>query len=111
MAANDFTPTTRALITARDVERCVRCGVYVGPGMNAHHRKLRSQGGMGTPSNGVLLCGSGTTRCHGWAHSNVKKAREAGLIVPSWDDPASVPVVTWRGAMLLDDEGNIAPAA
>jgi len=40
----------------------------------------------------VLLCGSGTTGCHGWAHENPNAARDIGLIVASWHDSKDVPL-------------------
>jgi hypothetical protein len=81
----------------RDEFRCVRCGRYFpeGRGLDAHHRKLRSQGDMGTLDNGVSLCGSGTTGCHGWVHAHPAAAYRLGLLVHSWDDPAQVPVRRW----------------
>lgn len=97
-------------IEDRDLLRCVKCGRHIGTGVNKHHRKLRSRGGKGNVANGILLCGSGTTGCHGWAHANVKEATRLGLIVASWDDEREVPVKTWRGWMLLDDEGDWSPA-
>lgn len=103
-AGVEFSPATRRAIYARDLGRCARCSRALGPGANAHHRKLRSRGGLGTLANGVLLCGSGTTGCHGWAHANVRAATDLGLIVASWDDPAEVPVTTWRGLMSLAED-------
>lgn len=107
----EFPAAARRLIAGRDADRCARCGRPLRQGANAHHRKLRSRGGRGTPANGVLLCGSGTTGCHGWAHGNVKDATEAGLIVASWDDPAEVPMLTWRGWMTVDENGGYDLAA
>lgn len=57
-------------------------------------------------SNLVLLCGSGTTGCHGWVHSNVRVATELGLIVSQWGVPSEVPVTLRAGVVLLDDFGN-----
>jgi HNH endonuclease len=45
------------------------CAVCGAPGANAHHVVKRSQGGRNAIANGVLLCGSGTTGCHGLYHS------------------------------------------
>jgi hypothetical protein len=103
---NDFTPASRRLILLRDQGRCAWCGRPWGDALNIHHRVLRSQGGTGSPENGISLCGSGTTGCHGEAHHNRRWAAESGLIVPSHLDPATVPVSTWRGLLLLDSTGG-----
>ena len=66
-------------------EPCVRCGAVSD---HAHHRKLRSQGGEDSPENLVRLC----FLCHDWVHSNPAEAYEAGLLVKSWDDPATAPM-------------------
>lgn len=101
--SGEFAPVIRRLILDRDLGRCAWCGRPFGDALNIHHRVLRSQGGKGIASNGISLCGSGTTGCHGEAHHNRLWAEESGLIVPSWQDPAEVPVVTWRGRYLLLD--------
>jgi len=79
------------LVTLRDAE-CVRCRRGVP---NRHHRQGRDPFNS-TPANLILLCGSGTTGCHGWAHSHPVEARQHGIIVPSWADPAEVPILLWR---------------
>lgn len=83
----------------------MRCGRPLGPGANVHHRKLRSQGGANDPENMITVCGSGTTGCHGWIHAHPKLSREAGWIVPSWGDPADVPVRSWQGLLVLTRAG------
>lgn len=90
-------------VLARDEGRCAWCYRY-SDSLNLHHRQLRSQGGRDSLANLISLCGSGTTGCHGWVHRHVAKAREHGLIVPSWADPAETPVRTWRGLVLLTDD-------
>ena len=47
-----------------------------------------------TPECGVVLCGTGTTGCHGYVESNRAEAAEQGWLVPRRDprDPADVPV-------------------
>ncbi|WQY99759.1 hypothetical protein [Microbacterium phage MO526] len=110
-AGVEFTAAARRAIAERDLERCARCGRPLGPGANAHHRKLRSRGGLGNVANGVLLCGSGTTGCHGWAHREVEKATAEGFIVSRWADPADVRMLTWRGWIAVDDEGGWSLAA
>lgn len=71
----------------------------------------RSQGGTWAPSNGLHLCGSGTTGCHGWITDHPLLAVQHGLAVRSWQTPADVPVrLAAHGLVLLDDKGGFAPA-
>lgn len=46
------------------------------------------------PANLVVLCGSGTTGCHGWVESHRERAIEQGWLVPRRDprQPGDVPV-------------------
>lgn len=85
----------RALVEARDAGTCVLCG-KPGEGLNWHHRKLRSQGGDWSASNGILLCGSGSVGCHGRVHGNPREAYDYGWMVPGGRDPAEYPVLSWR---------------
>lgn len=83
---------------------CARCGRFVDGG-SRHHRKLRRFGDHSV-QNLVLLCGSGTTGCHGWAHSRVAEAFAIGMLVHSWHDPASVPVLYRLRWVLFTPEGD-----
>lgn len=60
--------------------------------MEAHHRKLRSQGGGHGLTNLLALCPT----CHAWCHEHPTGARLSGWIVPSVADPA------FRGVLLHD---------
>lgn len=72
-----------------------------------HHRKLRSRGGADAADNLVLMCGSGTTGCHGWAHAHPADATALGFIVSRWDDPATVPILhALYGWVLLLTDGT-----
>lgn len=84
-------------------------GVCLGRGTNYQHRRNRSQQGPWTPSNGLWVCGSGTTGCHGHIHHNVAEATAKGWTVKSWEDWQSKPVLLWSGLALLDDRGNATP--
>jgi hypothetical protein len=105
-----------ALVFARDGGCCIRCGKPVRPedrgvGFSVHHRAARLMGGtsrpdVNFPSNLVILCGSGTTGCHGEVESSRVLARAAGLLLWVKADPAKVPVQTWWGPALLDDKGR-----
>ena len=77
----------KRMVDRRDGWRCVRCGASLEsvPG-SRHHRRPRSHAwaGLHLASNLILLCGSGTTGCHGWVHANPAQAYEEGLLVLSW---------------------------
>ena len=85
-------------------------GVCLGRATNWHHRQAKGQRGPWAPSNGLHVCGSGTTGCHGaLTNTNGRRAEyEAkGWIVRSWQNPAEVPVLlAHRGHVLLDDAGG-----
>lgn len=101
-----------ALVDARDGESCVRCGrsLWSVPG-SRHHRKPRSVAGLSerhTAANLVLLCGSGTTGCHGWVHSHVADAEAHGWLLSACQDPERVPVDTVRyGRVYLNLDGRV----
>jgi hypothetical protein len=96
------------MIDARDQQKCVRCGVTIWVGASRHHRKFRSRRGGDEVSNAVLLCGSGTTGCHGWVHANPISARMVGLALESWEDPHLVPIRhAIHGLVWLDDRGKV----
>lgn len=113
-------------IAKRDLWSCVCCGVGVqgdrGVSWSIHHRIPRGMGGttdprLNSPANLVLLCGSGTTGCHGSVEHYRDKARERGLLLWRSQDPETVPVevcVQMAGGLmeletrpyLLDDIGG-----
>lgn len=110
MARNSAGPTraTCDLVDARDAYTCARCG-HQAQGGSRHHRQLRRHGDH-SPANLVLVCGSGTTGCHGWAHGNPAEAYKTGWLVHSWHNPEHVPIQvagsrgsTWA---LLDRAGS-----
>lgn len=77
----------------RDLNRCVRCGAHDHLGLNRDHRKNRSQGGRTVIENLQLLCGTGTTGCHGWVTEHPRSAVLEGFAIPGWPqaDPAEWP--------------------
>lgn len=88
-----------------DTGLCEMCGAR---GNNAHHRKNQSQGGPDTLSNLLLLCGSGTTGCHGVVTCNPLWAWEHGYTVRSYETPSLKPVlIRLYGRVLLGDDGSI----
>lgn len=112
----------RATPEGDNAARCERCGRNPEGG-SYHHRRIKGMGGDPRPDtneapNLVLLCGSGTTGCHGWVHTNTDVARAAGWLVSRYADPAETPVKlalhgwailatdgTWRGASGEDHLG------
>lgn len=106
----------RDTVIQRDRDRCVRCGRYV-PGYpgSIHHRTPRMMGGtrdprVNRPSNLVLLCGTGTTGCHGWVESHRDEAKDAGLLIPWWQTPSEVPIRYRDRNVFLDDDGGVTDA-
>lgn len=93
MGAGDFTPqTVRYAFFVREREACFRCRRGLrwedrGFGWSAHHRKPRGMGGTTDPAvagiaNCLIVCGSGTTGCHGWIEKNRGIAITFGLLIP-----------------------------
>jgi hypothetical protein len=85
-------PTAAALdlVVERDSGRCAWCGAEVsgerGRDWSLHHRRPAGMGGdrrpeTHLPGNLVLLCGSGTTRCHGEVESRRGEAMHRGFLV------------------------------
>lgn len=112
-------PITEARIAAgrRQGYTCLICegNLLTSVPHSFHHRLMRSHGhgyaGLHLPGNLILLCGTGTTGCHGHVHAHPKEAYERGWLVHPWEDPLEKPV--WskaHGMILLDDEGGWRPA-
>lgn len=99
----------RALLREREDNYCAKCGLRFAN--NAHHRKNRSQGGRDVLSNLLLLCGSGTSGCHGWITEHPAVAYALGWSVRRGDDPASTPVWYRNQVVFLDDLGNLVEKA
>lgn len=92
------TDTTRQGVYERDGFACCRCTRPVSDStpVSIHHRTPRGMGGTRAPSineapNLLLLCGSGTTGCHGWVEGHRDDARRDGFLVASWEAPETVP--------------------
>jgi hypothetical protein len=62
-----------------------------------------------------LVCGTGTTGCHGWIGASPEEARDAGWVVSlnSIEDTAEVPMIhaVFSASVLLTDEGTVVPVA
>jgi hypothetical protein len=103
---------TVASVMSRAGQSCERCGSKQNQFWSMHHRRPRGMGGTkrtdtNRASNILLLCGSGTTGCHGWVESHRLEAYAAGLLVHSWDLPIDVPVTLVYGTVMLDDDGGL----
>lgn len=103
---------TRMLVYNRDGWRCARCGkdiTYIQSSIQ--HRKARGMGGtkdeeINSPVNLIVLCGSGTTGCHGYVETHREEARERGWAVSQWADPADIPVSYPDGPRFLFPDGS-----
>lgn len=110
----ELLPAVVDAVLERDQFLCVRCG-RTPPGRtrgldwSIHHRRSRRVIRPDThmPGNLVLLCGSGSTGCHGWTHEHPVLARRLGLIVRVRLVPAEQPVTAWYGRALLDNAGGM----
>lgn len=95
----------RQAVLGRDLWACSKCAV--GQDLQIHHRKPRGMGGtrnpaINSPANLIVLCAG----CHAWVERNRRYAFAVGLIVAQADDPADIPVKTWRGLLALADDGT-----
>lgn len=104
------------LVIARAAGCCDRCGGPVDgwDGYSLHHRDPRGMGGRKgahTAANVVLLCGSGTTGCHGWVEGNRTAAEaEKWLIRGTVARPETTPVFRHGREWVLPTEEGWAPA-
>jgi hypothetical protein len=133
MADGSFSLMVRSQIIVRDRGYCQRCGLIlfqfdtardrvllenVVSDYSLQHRIPRGMGGtkgaralmLGNPVNGVLLCGSGTTGCHGHIESHREEARDNGYSL-SLNAPLamllSTPVTGFDGRQwLLTEDGS-----
>lgn len=126
----DTGPTAgqRRTVAARAGWRCEICGAVLGwpdgsggatwcAPHSFHHRRARGMGGTrrpdtNSPANLLLLCGTGTTGCHGRVEANRAAAHQLGWLLHQTEDPAQVPayVVTGAGGearpLLLTTDGR-----
>lgn len=77
-----------------------------------HHRQPRGMGGTAGEqvhdlANLLLVCGDGTTGCHGWIEQHRTFSYRQGLLVPAGEDPAAWPLRLASGReVLLDPRGG-----
>lgn len=96
---------TRRQLRERSEGYCESCGLEWAT--NAHHRKNRSQGGDDSLANLLLLCGSGTTGCHGWVTEHPAESYANGRSVRQHDEPSEVSVLYRGTPVYLDALGNM----
>lgn len=108
------------VVCARDNYRCVVGGELIvgerGVGYSVQHRLRRGAGGtrrawINWASNLLLLCGSGTTGCHGRVESEREWAAAFGYrVVDGISSPGSTPVLhAVHGWIYLTDVGGWIP--
>lgn len=96
---------------ARDDHRCVRCGTADGP-ISLQHRVARGMGGtrnpaVHSPANLIVLCGDGTSGCHGRVEQRAQADHDAGYWLRRDEDPAAARVLHWTyGPVLLTPTGG-----
>lgn len=106
------TQAVRDLVYARDGMACTLCGSTYP--LTLQHRRARGMGGTlrpetNSPAALVVLCGSGTTGCHGLIEAQPDLARARGYRVGQYVDPADVPIL-WHGSWrFLTAEGRAVP--
>ncbi|ALY08874.1 HNH endonuclease [Arthrobacter phage Galaxy] len=109
----------RRQVIARDLSKCQWCGRHVrteSGWYSLQHRRARGMGGSRAretdrAGNLVLVCGTGTTECHGWIEAHPAEAAARGFRIAAGARPDRVALVDWTGrAWLLDDGGGKEPA-
>jgi hypothetical protein len=96
---SEIPTAARQAVRERQDRQCARCGAAYS---EIHHRLRRREGGHRL-SILVGLCST----CHRWAHANYPEAQAAGYRISVHEtDPAAVPIRTFMGWMLFDDEGG-----
>lgn len=118
----------RLVIVARAGGSCELCGIPVAfvdddgqvtplAAYSIHHRQPRGMGGTSDPAansatNLLLLCGTGTSGCHGLVESQRALAVGHGWLVPRPTDPATVPVLLFFGdRVYLTSDGTYKEAS
>lgn len=96
----------RQAVLQRDEGICQRCGAWcANVPSSVHHRLPRRSGGRSglaliasyDMANLVLVCGDGVRLCHGDIERQRDLARDDGWLLYEIEDPAAVPVLTYRG--------------
>jgi hypothetical protein len=98
--SNQIPQAVSDLVRARDQGRCIVCGAI---GTERMHRIPRRDGGH-RASNLALGCHT----CHARAHASPAWGYDMGIMASRYgSDVSTVPIRSWRGWVLLDDDGGI----
>jgi 5-methylcytosine-specific restriction enzyme A len=107
------TPIVRMTVVMRGGGNCEICNKPLNSSqyVSLHHRKPRKMGGsrdtsLNEASNLMMICGSGTSGCHGYVESNRELSYTNGWLVHSYEIPNQKPVLIRDKFVVLDDEGN-----
>lgn len=113
----------RALVAARAHGACELCRTQLwtphhgwSAAHSVHHRRPRGMGGTSrtdtnSPANLLLVCGTGTTGCHGWIESHRDESFRFGYLLRQYEDPAQVVVELHHGRVHLEHDGTYRKAA
>jgi hypothetical protein len=109
----------RHIFFERETQACFNCrrplawtlrGSMLAGGWSLHHLQGRGMGGtrrVMTHADGIALCGTGTTGCHGWVEANRDEAYDRGLLIRrNGLRPAEVRVKDMYGQWWLLTEGG-----
>lgn len=100
MTGSAWDPELAALLDNRAMGRCERCGTRLGSWFSRHHRTPRGMGGANRnfgAADGLVLCGSGTSGCHGWVEQHREESRTYGWLVPAGGGPTENVAVLYQG--------------
>lgn len=99
----------KQLVKKRAAGLCEGCGEVDGQSWS--HRIPKGVGGSWSASNGLWLCGTGTTGCHGRLEAARRAHRPLGWDVPRRADTTTAEAVIWhrgvRVRALLDNLGGL----
>lgn len=101
----------REIVYARSGGRCELCGRSAYGG-SVHHRRARGMGGtkskwVNLPANLLVVCGSGTSGCHGKIESYREMGYRAGWLLRWGEEPEHAAFVDSSGRWWrLDNEGG-----
>lgn len=99
----EFWREQRTILALRSGYRCERCGADLHTtGLQAHHRRMRSQGGGHDIRNLVAL----DPACHAWVHAHPTESYLTGFLVRSTRDPYLIPIHLHTGRCVLLTEGG-----